>query len=236
MSEAQHIAILDDDPEIRSLLEQNLRGAGFEVSTASNGRDLKTILEHQTIDLIVLDLMLPGEDGLTICRELRAESNIPIIMLTAMTHEADRIIGLEMGADDYLTKPFSPRELVARIKATLRRQGMVTTQSEDRRRTAVFEGWKLDVVRRELRDPDDVLVDLTSGEFDLLAALIERPNRLMTRDLLLDITKGRQADVFDRSIDITISRLRQKIEEDPKNPQFIKTVRGKGYIFSAEIG
>ena len=236
MSDAQHIAILDDDPEIRSLLEQNLRGASFEVSTASNGRDLKTILEHQTIDLIVLDLMLPGEDGLTICRELRAESNIPIIMLTAMTHEADRIIGLEMGADDYLTKPFSPRELVARIKATLRRQGMVTTQSEDRRRTAVFEGWKLDVVRRELRDPDDVLVDLTSGEFDLLAALIERPNRLMTRDLLLDITKGRQADVFDRSIDITISRLRQKIEEDPKNPQFIKTVRGKGYIFSAEIG
>ena len=236
MSDAQHIAILDDDPEIRSLLEQNLRGAGFEVSTASNGRDLKTILEHQTIDLIVLDLMLPGEDGLTICRELRAESNIPIIMLTAMTHEADRIIGLEMGADDYLTKPFSPRELVARIKATLRRQGMVTTQSEDRRRTAVFEGWKLDVVRRELRDPDDVLVDLTSGEFDLLAALIERPNRLMTRDLLLDITKGRQADVFDRSIDITISRLRQKIEEDPKNPQFIKTVRGKGYIFTAEIG
>jgi len=236
MSDAQHIAILDDDPEIRSLLEQNLRGAGFGVSTASNGRDLKTILEHQTIDLIVLDLMLPGEDGLTICRELRAESNIPIIMLTAMTHEADRIIGLEMGADDYLTKPFSPRELVARIKATLRRQGMVTTQSEDRRRTAVFEGWKLDVVRRELRDPDDVLVDLTSGEFDLLAALIERPNRLMTRDLLLDITKGRQADVFDRSIDITISRLRQKIEEDPKNPQFIKTVRGKGYIFSAEIG
>ncbi len=236
MSDVQHIAILDDDPEIRSLLEQNLRGAGFEVSTASNGRDLKTILEHQTIDLIVLDLMLPGEDGLTICRELRAESNIPIIMLTAMTHEADRIIGLEMGADDYLTKPFSPRELVARIKATLRRQGMVTTQSEDRRRTAVFEGWKLDVVRRELRDPDDVLVDLTSGEFDLLAALIERPNRLMTRDLLLDITKGRQADVFDRSIDITISRLRQKIEEDPKNPQFIKTVRGKGYIFSAEIG
>ena len=213
-----------------------MRGAGFEVSTASNGRDLKTILEHQTIDLIVLDLMLPGEDGLTICRELRAESNIPIIMLTAMTHEADRIIGLEMGADDYLTKPFSPRELVARIKATLRRQGMVTTQSEDRRRTAMFEGWKLDVVRRELRDPDDVLVDLTSGEFDLLAALIERPNRLMTRDLLLDITKGRQADVFDRSIDITISRLRQKIEEDPKNPQFIKTVRGKGYIFSAEIG
>ena len=236
MSDAQHVAILDDDPEIRSLLEQNLRSAGFEVSTASNGRDLKTILEHQTIDLIVLDLMLPGEDGLTICRELRAESNIPIIMLTAMTHEADRIIGLEMGADDYLTKPFSPRELVARIKATLRRQGMVTTQSEDRRRTAVFEGWKLDVVRRELRDPDDVLVDLTSGEFDLLAALIERPNRLMTRDLLLDITKGRQADVFDRSIDITISRLRQKIEEDPKNPQFIKTVRGKGYIFSAEIG
>ena len=235
MSDAQHIAILDDDPEIRSLLEQNLRGAGFEVSTASNGRDLKTILEHQTIDLIVLDLMLPGEDGLTICRELRAESNIPIIMLTAMTHEADRIIGLEMGADDYLTKPFSPRELVARIKATLRRQGMVTTQSEDRR-AAVFEGWKLDVVRRELRDPDHVLVDLTSGEFDLLAALIERPNRLMTRDLLLDITKGRQADVFDRSIDITISRLRQKIEEDPKNPQFIKTVRGKGYIFSAEIG
>ncbi|MAH87569.1 MAG: DNA-binding response regulator [Kiloniella sp.] len=235
MSDAQHIAILDDDPEIRSLLEQNLRSASFEVSTASNGRDLKTILEHQTIDLIVLDLMLPGEDGLTICRELRADSNIPIIMLTAMTHEADRIIGLEMGADDYLTKPFSPRELVARIKATLRRQGMVTTQSEDRRRTAIFEGWKLDVVRRELRDPDDVLVDLTSGEFDLLAALIERPNRLMTRDLLLDITKGRQADVFDRSIDITISRLRQKIEEDPKNPQFIKTVRGKGYIFSAEI-
>ncbi len=236
MSDANHIAILDDDPEIRSLLEQNLRSSGFEVSTASSGRDLKTILEHQTIDLVVLDLMLPGEDGLTICRELRTDSNIPIIMLTAMTHEADRIIGLEMGADDYLTKPFSPRELVARIKATLRRQGMVSAQSEDRKRVATFEGWKLDVVRRELRDPEDVLVDLTSGEFDLLAALIDRPNRLMTRDLLLDITKGRQADVFDRSIDITISRLRQKIEDDPKNPQFIKTVRGKGYIFSAEIG
>ena len=140
MSDANHIAILDDDPEIRSLLEQNLRSSGFEVSTASTGRDLKTILEHQTIDLVVLDLMLPGEDGLTICRELRADSNIPIIMLTAMTHEADRIIGLEMGADDYLTKPFSPRELVARIKATLRRQGMITSQSEDRKRVASFEG------------------------------------------------------------------------------------------------
>ena len=179
---------------------------------------------------------MPGEDGLTICRTLRADSNIPIIMLTAMTHEADRIIGLEMGADDYLTKPFSPRELVARIKATLRRQGMAATQSEDRKRVATLAGWTLDVVRRELRDAEDVWVDLTSGEFDLLAALIDRPNRLMTRDLLLDITKGRQADVFDRSIDITISRLRQKIEDDPKNPQFIKTVRGKGYIFSAEIG
>ena len=235
MSDAHHIAILDDEAEVRTMLEQALRGANFEVSSASTGRDLKTILEHQTIDLILLDLMLPGEDGLTICREIRAQSNVPIIMFTGMTHEADRIIGLEMGADDYMAKDTSTREIIARIKATLRRQGMVSAQTEDRKRVATFDGWKLDGVRRELHDPEDVLVDLTSGEFDLLAALIERPNRLMTRDLLLDITKGRQADVFDRSIDITISRLRQKIEEDPKNPQFIKTVRGKGYIFSAEI-
>ncbi len=235
MSDVPHILILDDDAELRGLLEQRLRSHQYDVSLAATGAELRTIMQHTSVDVIILDLMLQGgEDGLSICREIRMGSTVPIIMLTAMSHEADRVIGLEMGADDYLTKPFSDRELIARIKAVLRRQGFSATAEQNISEGFKFAGWTLDVQRRELRDPEHALVDLTSGEFDLLTVMAERANRLLSRDLLIELSKGRDADVFDRSIDITISRLRQKIEDDVKNPQFIKTIRGKGYIFVSD--
>ena len=184
-------------------------------------------------DLIVLDLMLPGEDGLSICRRLRAATRIPIVMLTAVAEDTDRIIGLEIGADDYLTKPFNPRELLARIRAVLRRAEAPLPHPEGS--TLVFAGWRLDPARRELRDPDGVLVELTAGGFDLLAAFVARPRRVLSRDRLLDLTKGRDAQPFDRSIDVQVSRLRRKIEADPKKPEVIKTVRSGGYIFTLPV-
>ena len=235
MVTAPHILVLDDDAELRGLLEQRLRSHQFDVSLAATAAELRTIMQHTTIDVVILDLMLQGgEDGLSVCRDIRQNSTVPIIMLTAMSHEADRIIGLEMGADDYLTKPFSDRELIARIKAVLRRQGYQASEAQSLSDGFQFSGWTLDIQRRELRDPDNALVDLTSGEFDLLSVMAERANRLLSRDLSIELSKGRDADVFDRSIDISISRLRQKIEDDPKNPRFLKTIRGKGYIFVSD--
>ena len=240
MNTSPHVLIVDDDKEIRDLLGRFLDKHGLRVSTAADGREMKKALADWNIDLIVLDLMMPGEDGLTLCRNLRSQSNIPVIMLTAMGEETDRIIGLEMGADDYLAKPFNPRELQARIKAVLRRTedrpirggdtdgGMASARYE-------FSGWVLDVSRRELFSPSGTLVTLSGGEFELLQAFVSHPGRVLSRDQLLDLARGREAQPFDRSIDVQVSRLRRKIEDDPKTPSLIKTVRSGGYMFTSEV-
>lgn len=234
MNQTPHILIVDDDREIRHLLTNFLARHGYRAEAAADGRGLDKRLETAHYDLIVLDLMLPGEDGLTLCRRLRATSNLPVIMLTALAEDVDRIIGLEMGADDYLVKPFNPRELLARIKAVLRRSG---DRRADGGATQVlsFEGWRLDLGKRELYSPDGVLLSLTSGEFDLLAAFAFRPQRVLNRDQLLDLTRGRSASAYDRSIDVQLSRLRRKIEIDPNRPELIKTVRGDGYMFRPSV-
>lgn len=235
MSATPHLLIVDDDRELRQLLPQYLSGHGFRVDAVADGKAMSRILETGRFDLIVLDLMLPGEDGLALCRRLRASSRLPVIMLTALAEETDRIVGLEMGADDYVVKPFSPRELLARIKAVLRRTTDLTDRPERDGHTLVFEGWKLDLARRELHSPEGVLMPLTGGEFDLLAAFAEHPRRVLSRDQLQDLTRGRSASAYDRSVDVQLSRLRRKIEADPNDPVLIKTVRGGGYLFAAQV-
>lgn len=228
--------MVDDDREIRDLLARFLTKQGYRVTAVADGRAMRQALEEWKIDLIVLDLMLPGEDGLALCRDLRTRSAIPVIMLTVMGEETDRVIGLEMGADDYMAKPFNPRELAARIKAVLRRSRAATAGPADRARTVLrFSGWTLDIARRRLTSPDGLVVELTTGEFDLLVAFAERPHRVLTRDQLLDITHGRSEAPFDRSVDMQVSRLRRKIERDPKAPELIKTVRGGGYMFTSDV-
>ena len=233
MAASPHILVVDDDREIRDLLARFLDDHGHRVTTAADGREMRRALAEWGIDLVVLDLMLPGEDGLELCRKLRAESDIPVIMLTAMGEETDRIVGLEMGADDYLPKPFSPRELLARIKAVLRRaEGRGAGEASSVLR---FAGWSLDVDGRELTSPDGVVVPLSGGEFDLLRAFVTHPKRVLSRDQLLDLARGREAQPFDRSIDVQVSRLRRKIEADPKEPTLIKTVRSGGYMFTPAV-
>ncbi len=233
--ESAHILIVDDDREIRDLLGRFLTKHGYRVTTVRDGREMRKALTDWRIDLIVLDLMLPGEDGLSLCRRLRADSSIPIIMLTAMGEEIDRIVGLEMGADDYVPKPFNPRELLARVKAVLRRADGGLANQRATGEIMRFAGWTLDLARRRLGSPDDVIVDLSAGEFGLLVAFAEHPQRALSRDQLLDLTRGRAAAPFDRSIDIQVSRLRRKIEADPKTPELIKTVRSGGYMFTAAV-
>ena len=238
MDSTLHILVVDDDREIRDLVGRFLEQHGYRVTTAGDGREMKKALEDWAIDLVVLDLMLPGEDGLTLCRNLRASSDLPVIMLTAMGEETDRIIGLEMGADDYLPKPFNPRELLARIKAVLRRSAERAPGAKDRgegHRLITFAGWTLDLDSRELLSMDGQRVELSGGEFELLAAFVEHPRRVLSRDQLLDIARGREAVPFDRAIDVQVSRLRRKIEADPKSPVLIKTVRGGGYMFTPEV-
>ena len=235
MAESPHILIVDDDREIRDLTGRYLKKHGFRVESAADAKAMDRLLRDGRFDLIVLDLMLPGEDGLSICRRLRASTRIPILMLTAVAEDTDRIIGLEIGADDYLTKPINPRELLARIRAVLRRAEAQGSAADPVEGLLTFSGWRIDPARRELRDPDGVLVELTAGEFGLLMALVERPRRVLSRDRLLDITRGRDAQPFDRSIDVQVSRLRRKIELDPKNPDMIKTVRSGGYIFTLPV-
>ena len=234
MEESPHILIVDDDREIRDLLARFLVKHGYRATVAADGREMKRALSDWAIDLIVLDLMLPGEDGLTLCRKLRADSSIPIIMLTAMGEETDRIIGLEMGADDYLPKPFNPRELLARIKAVLRRGNTPWDRGEGGSRLG-FAGWRFDLETRELLSADGVMVQLSGGEFELLAVLATHPQHVLSRDQLLDMARGREAQPFDRSIDVQVSRLRRKIEDDPANPILIKTVRGGGYVFTPKV-
>ncbi len=233
MSASIHILVVDDDAEIRDLLKRFLSRNGFRVTSVADGSGMRSALSQGGVDLIVLDVMMPGDDGLTLCRQLRAKSATPVIMLTAIGDETDRIVGLEMGADDYLVKPFNPRELLARIKAVLRRSGQSALPGG--RNLLKFEGWTLDIAKRELTASDGRLVDLTGGEFDLLVAFVENPQRTLSRDHLLDLTRGRMSSPFDRSIDIQVSRLRQKIEDDPKEPKLIKTVRSVGYIFSTRV-
>ncbi|WP_368210593.1 response regulator [Aeromonas sp. R4-2] len=231
-----HILVVDDHSEIRDLLKRFLEQHGLRVSCARDGKEMKRLLEEREFDLLVLDLMMPGEDGLTLCRELRVKSNLPIIMLTAMGEETDRIIGLEMGADDYLAKPFNPRELLARIKAVMRRtQAELQPAAETLTRDLRFDRWLLDVNRRELVDEDGVGLSLSTAEFDLLKVFLERPQRVLSRDQLLDLARGREAVAFDRAIDTLVSRLRRKLERDPKNPELIKTIWGGGYMFSADV-
>ncbi|TNI61227.1 response regulator [Aeromonas veronii] len=231
-----HILVVDDHSEIRDLLKRFLEQHGLRVSCARDGKEMKRLLEEREFDLLVLDLMMPGEDGLTLCRELRVKSNLPIIMLTAMGEETDRIIGLEMGADDYLAKPFNPRELLARIKAVMRRtQADNQPAAEALTRDLRFDRWLLDVNRRELVDEDGVGLSLSTAEFDLLKVFLERPQRVLSRDQLLDLARGREAVAFDRAIDTLVSRLRRKLERDPKNPELIKTIWGGGYMFSADV-
>ena len=231
-----HLLVVDDDREIRDLVSRFLRNHGFRVTLAKDGSEMKRALAEWRIDLIVLDLMLPGDDGLTLCRDLRASSKIPIIMLTAMGEDTDRIVGLEMGADDYVAKPFNPRELLARIKAVLRRAGEEPARAEKPADNVFrFAGWKLDPGRRRLESPQGIVVELSAGEFDLLLALVERPQRVLSRDQLLDMTRGRAAIPFDRSVDVQVGRLRRKIEADPKSPELIKTVRGGGYLLAVPV-
>jgi two-component system OmpR family response regulator len=233
---AGHVLVVDDDREIRDLLGRFLAKHGYRVTAARDGKEMRRALADWNIDLVVLDLMLPGEDGLSLCRDLRAKSQIPVVMLTMMGEETDRIIGLEMGADDYLPKPFNPRELLARMKAVLRRtQSAPATPATAGRRILVFSGWKLDLGLRRLESPLGLIVDLSAGEFDLLVAFVEHPQRVLNRDQLLDLTHGRAEAPFDRSVDMQVSRLRHKIETDPKEPKLIKTVRGGGYLFTAVV-
>ncbi|MEL1215426.1 response regulator [Aeromonas caviae] len=231
-----HILVVDDHSEIRDLLKRFLEQHGMRVSCARDGKEMKRLLDEREFDLLVLDLMMPGEDGLTLCRELRVKSRLPIIMLTAMGEETDRIIGLEMGADDYLAKPFNPRELLARIKAVMRRtQAESLPVPETLTRDLRFDRWLLDVNRRELVDEEGVGMSLSTAEFDLLKVFLERPQRVLSRDQLLDLARGREAVAFDRAIDTLVSRLRRKLERDPKNPELIKTIWGGGYLFAADV-
>lgn len=231
---AEHaIMIVDDDQEIRDLLGDFLGGHGFEVIAAANGTEMFEQLAQSMPDLIVLDVMMPGEDGFSLCRKVRADSTLPIIMLTAVSDETDRIVGLEIGADDYLAKPFNPRELLARIKAILRRSTDVPVSEDDGAPEIYhFAGWCLDTGKRRLTSSDNVEVPLSAGEYDLLLVLVQKAQRVLSRDQLLELTKNRTAGPFDRSVDVQVSRLRQKIEEDAKSPQLIKTVRGGGYMLA----
>ncbi|WP_142848658.1 response regulator [Telmatospirillum sp. J64-1] len=233
---APHILVVDDDREIRDLLARFLTRHNYRVTTARDGVEMFRALDDWKLDLVILDLMLPGEDGLSLCRRLRANSDLPVIMLTAVGEETDRIIGLEMGADDYLPKPFNPRELLARMKAVLRRaQGLPRLREAENSGALRFAGWTLDGATRALTAPDGRDVELSAGEYELLSAFLDHPRRVLSRDQLLDLARGRTAAPFDRSIDIQVSRLRRKIEEDPKEPRLIKTVRGGGYMFTAEV-
>src|SRR5580692_4582724 len=231
-----HILVVDDQEEICDLVREYLAEEGFRVSTAKDGASLREEMLRSRIDLVILDLMLGGEDGLQLARELRARSEIGIIMLTGRGETVDRIIGLEMGADDYLPKPFHLRELLARVRSVLRRAASRAAEKGTGQRSRVlFAGWTLDLASRELLSPAGEEVRLTAGEFELLAALVKHANQVLSRDRLLDLSRHREAGPFDRTIDVQVGRLRRKLEDDPKNPTLIKTVRGGGYIFTPPV-
>ena len=235
MDAQPHILVVDDDREIRELLSRFLEKQGMRVAAARDAREARRLWPLGRYHIVVLDLMMPGESGLDFARWLRSQSNVPILMLTAMAEETDRIVGLELGADDYVQKPFNPRELLARIRAILRRTSGEGPALEADARPIQFAGWILEPGRRRLLNPDGAEVPLTGGEYELLAALVERPNRILTRGMLMDLLRGRQAGPFDRAIDVAVSRLRRKLEDDGRNPNLIKTVRGGGYVLSTTV-
>jgi two-component system OmpR family response regulator len=238
MSDNGHILVVDDQREICDLVQEYLSGEGYRVSTAQSGAEMRREMAQSPVDLVILDLMLPGEDGLTLARSLRQEMpNVGIIILTGRGEIVDRIIGLEMGADDYLPKPFHLRELLARVKSVLRRASSRDAEKPGvgTRSKARFAGWSLDLSSRELFSPSGREVRLTTGEFDLLAAFVTNANQVLTRDKLLDLARNREAGPFDRTIDVQVGRLRRKLEDDPQRPTMIKTVRGSGYIFTPTV-
>ena len=231
-----HVLAVDDDPIIRGVISDYLKQNELRVTAVADGRSMQAVLADEVVDLIVLDLKLRGEDGMTLARRLRDESEIPIIMLTGRAEEADRIMGLELGADDYLTKPFSPRELLARIRTVLRRRRSEVRQGRpDGIRAYRFDGWELNLNTRRLTTKDGKPVPLSNGEFSLLVVLLGAPNRVLSRDQLLDLSRLHNDEVFNRSVDVQIMRLRRRIELDPAEPRYIKTERGVGYVFNAAV-
>lgn len=239
MAQSPHVLIVEDDRDTRDLVTRFLKQNGYRVTAAGDGRAMRKALMDGRFDLVVLDLMLPGEDGLSLCRDLRNRSALPVIMVTAKGEETDRIVGLEVGADDYLPKPFNPRELLARIRAVMRRAvpplGAAAATEESAGKVYRFDRWTMDVDRREVADREGRSAGLTAGEFDLLLALVERPGRVLSREQLLDLVGGRDAHAFDRAIDAQICRLRRKIESDPAVPKLIKTIRAGGYVLTAPV-
>lgn len=239
MDHVDHVMIVDDDREIRELAGNFLKKNGLAVTLAADGRQMRSLLESLSVDLIVLDIMMPGDDGLVLCRELRSGKHrrIPILLLTARSDDMDRVLGLEMGADDYLVKPFVARELLARIKAILRRTRMLPPnfQVTEPGREIAFGDWRLDTTARHLLDADGTVVSLSGAEYRLLRVFLDHPQRVLNRDQLLNLTQGRDADFFGRSIDLLVSRLRQRLREDAREPRYIKTVRSEGYVFSAAV-
>ncbi|SEQ50475.1 two-component system, OmpR family, response regulator [Amphritea atlantica] len=232
--QTKRILIVDDDNEIRELLGSYLGQNGYETLSLENGEQLIKQLQTTQIDLIILDLMMPGEDGFSLCRQVRIDSDVPIIMLTASAEETDRIVGLELGADDYVAKPFNPRELLARIKAVLRRSRSAGT-SGSKGRYFCFSEWRLDTVNRDLIGSSGEVIPLSGADYNLLLLFLENPNKVLNRDDLLGATRGRESSPYDRSIDVQLSRLRQRLGEDAKDPHIIKTVRGSGYVLSVEV-
>lgn len=230
-----HVLVVDDDPQIRLLVARFLQRHGYQVTGAPDGHVMLDVLRQAEIDLVILDLMLPGRSGFELCGDVRATSQVPIMMLTARTEESDRVTGLEAGADDYVTKPFSPRELLARVRAVLRRS-RVSRDASRAGEAVAFDGWALDLRRRELTSPSGALVDLSTGEFDLLVAFVEHANRVLSREALMQFAKTRTSDdPFDRTIDVQISRLRRKLEAHAQGAQLIKTIRGAGYMFTPSV-
>ena len=231
-----HLLIVDDDVEVLDLLQKFLRQHGYEVDVASDGKGLWQALERRVPDLVILDVMLPGDSGLVLCQRLRAAYKMAVFMLTAMGELSDRVVGLELGADDYLTKPFAARELLARVRAVLRRAGeSASSPPADVRTVLEFSGWQLEVLRRELRSPEGVLIPLSTGEFELLLVFAEHPRRVLSRQQLLDLARGEAHEAYDRSIDVQVSRLRRKLERDDDCEPLIRTLRNVGYLFSASV-
>ena len=236
MNRSPHILVVDDDPKIRNGLSKFLCDQGLRGTVAADGREMQAKLAHASIDLIVLDLMMPGEDGLSLCRKLSGDGGVPIILLTAVAGEMDRVVGLELGAEDYVCKPFNPRELLARIRVVLRRRPQNAAADKVRIvKRYRFADWVFDARARTLKSPSSAHVEVTTGELELLQAFVEHSNVVLTRDQLLDLARGRASMAIDRAIDVQVMRLRRKLEVDPQVPQLIKTVRNSGYIFTAEV-
>ncbi|EJL05621.1 two component transcriptional regulatory protein [Pseudomonas fluorescens Q2-87] len=239
MEHVDHILIVDDDREIRELVGNYLKKNGLRTTVVADGRQMRSFLESSTVDLIMMDIMMPGDDGLLLCRELRSgkHKSTPVLMLTARNEETDRIIGLEMGADDYLVKPFAARELLARINAVLRRTRMLPPNLivSEASRLLAFGKWRLDTTARHLLDSEGTIVTLSGAEYRLLRVFVDHPQRVLSRDQLLNLTQGRDADLFDRSIDLLVSRLRQRLLDDARDPAYVKTVRSEGYVFTYPV-